>query len=255
MIKSTFIYGLKDPNTEQIRYIGKTSHPEKRLKHHISVRYNNHKSNWIQSLLKNNEKPILEIIDEVPISNWEFWEKHYIRLFKSLGAELVNSTEGGRGGEDDRKLRKDTIEKMRLAQLGKKHTEESKKKMSESAKRKAPISEKTREIHRKNSTGRKRSLSAIEKTASANRGRKNTQETKDIIRKKLEGRKVPSDVLIRRAKAQMKPIIQLDFSGNVVKEWNSVKDASREINPSNHGLSTCLKGKRKSWAGFKWEYK
>ena len=254
MTDTTYIYGLKDPRDEKIRYIGKTSHPKERLGHHIQVKYNNHKSNWIQSLLQIGLTPSMEIIDEVPISEWEFWEKHYMKLFKSFGADLVNSTEGGRGGKDNHNPSELTRERMRIAQLGKKHTEESKKKMSENRKG-IIVSDETRKKLSEVGKGRKMSAESIAKTASANRGRKNTQEVKDRISQKLKGRKIPQDVLIRRAKSQMKPILQFDIDNNFIKEWNSAKDAKLELNPANHGLSDVLKGKRKTWQGFKWEYK
>jgi hypothetical protein len=39
----------------------------------------------------------LEIIDEVPIDEWKFWEKYYILLFKSWGLNLKNKNNGGGG--------------------------------------------------------------------------------------------------------------------------------------------------------------
>lgn len=40
-------------------------------------------------------KPIIEIIDEVPVSEWEFWEIYWISQFKTWGFDLTNGTEGG----------------------------------------------------------------------------------------------------------------------------------------------------------------
>ena len=159
----------------------------------------------------------MEVIDEVNLEMWEFWEQYYISLFKSWGFNLVNSTDGG-GGSYNCSL--ETREKLRIA-----------------------------------STGRKQSPAAIAKTAAANRGRKNTEECKQKISKKLKGRKVPKDVLERRAKAQSKPIIQFDLEGNKIKEYPSVVSAKNDISPKNNGLSDCLKGKTKTWCGYKWKYK
>ena len=49
----TFIYGLCDPETNEIRYIGKSNQPKKRLQDHIysCERTVTHKNNWIKSLL------------------------------------------------------------------------------------------------------------------------------------------------------------------------------------------------------------
>lgn len=104
----TNIYVLKDPRTEQVRYVGKANNIESRLNNHIkqSIRYaennlhkgetiNFHKAHWILSLLKDGLKPIVELVCIVPVIKWGDMEKHYIKLFKSMGAKLVNETAGG----------------------------------------------------------------------------------------------------------------------------------------------------------------
>lgn len=47
-----YIYGLTDPITEEIRYIGKSIRPTERLSNHCNEKSNCHRSNWIQSLKK-----------------------------------------------------------------------------------------------------------------------------------------------------------------------------------------------------------
>lgn len=212
----TYIYTLSDPATGVVRYVGKTINPKKRLADHCSKRKSSrHKESWISSLRHKHQKPIMDIIDCVDFVAWEFWEIHYISLFRSWGFDLVNHDKGGRGSAS-----LETREKLRVA-----------------------------------STGRKQSSSAIAKTAAANRGRKNTEECKQRISEKLKGRKVPKDVLERRARAQSKPIIQFDLEGNKIKEYPSVVSAKNDISPKNNGLSDCLRGKTKTWCGYKWKYK
>lgn len=51
-----------------------------------------------------------------------------------------------------------------------------------------------------------------------------------------------------------KKIIQMDLSGNKVREWDSMQDAGR----AGFGVGnifSCCKGKRKTHKGFKWKYK
>jgi len=145
---STFIYGLVDPVSGFIRYIGKSDNPEHRLKSHIDNRNysNTHKNNWIKSLISKGVRPTMEIIDEVPYENWIAREIETITLFKSAGANLVNGTLGGEGVTQTPEIRKKISEsnkgrkgscgnkgktqsiearaKMRLAKLGRKHTPE-----------------------------------------------------------------------------------------------------------------------------------
>jgi hypothetical protein len=118
-----FIYDLKDPVTNHIRYIGKSNNPKNRFYRHIkeSKDFNNktHKANWIRILLKQGLKPEIILIDEVPKEQINFWEIHYIKLYKkyegSFGYDLTNTTEGGDGGSIK----------------GHKKSESTKKKMSE----------------------------------------------------------------------------------------------------------------------------
>jgi len=94
-----YIYTLSCPITNQIKYVGKSSNPKNRFCSHIneSKLKRTHKECWIFGLIKKQQKPILEILDEVEISEWEFWERHYICLIKSWGFNLVNGTDGGEG--------------------------------------------------------------------------------------------------------------------------------------------------------------
>jgi hypothetical protein len=54
---------------------------------------------------------------------------------------------------------------------------------------------------------------------------------------------------------QKKSIIQYDIQGNIIKEWESGKDAARELNINYKGINNCLRNKSKSSAGFIWKYK
>lgn len=98
--KLTQIYVLIDPRTDNIRYVGKTNDIKRRLVKHIcesKLSTKSHKKAWINQLLKLNLKPIIEVVDVVSIYEWEFWEQHYISLYKSWGFNLTNLTKGGGG--------------------------------------------------------------------------------------------------------------------------------------------------------------
>lgn len=118
------IYSLKDPITNQIRYIGKTKGNLKdRWYAHCSnyklEREKSHKNSWIISLKNVGKKPIIQLIDEVEESDWIFWEQFYISLFTTWGYNLTNMTKGGEGNLGGRGC------------LGYKHTEEAKQSISE----------------------------------------------------------------------------------------------------------------------------
>ena len=117
------IYTLKDPITNEVRYIGKTKRKlVDRMYSHTSnyklEKEKSYKNSWIKSLKNKNLKPIIEELDLVEENNWEFWEQFYINLFKSWGFKLTNMTRGGEGNSGGKGC------------LGYKHTEEAKKRIS-----------------------------------------------------------------------------------------------------------------------------
>lgn len=61
---------------------------------------------------------IIEILEEVEIQEWKFWESYYISLFKSWGFKLTNQNNGG-GGLTTVKFSKDRNMKISIANKGK----------------------------------------------------------------------------------------------------------------------------------------
>lgn len=98
---TVYIYALECP-AGKIRYIGKTNNPEKRLRKHISkARYNetkSHAANWIRSLLKRGEKPVMRLLTEMSDdADWVSAEISAIAHYKAEGCDLTNATAGGEG--------------------------------------------------------------------------------------------------------------------------------------------------------------
>lgn len=90
------IYGLIDPRTNNIRYVGKTKNSlQHRLKQHLSEtpERNTHKSNWIKSLKKEDLTPIIVQLDVCDETNWVEKEQYWISVF----TDLTNLTAGGDG--------------------------------------------------------------------------------------------------------------------------------------------------------------
>ena len=140
MINTTYIYFLHKGDNIPF-YIGKTVNIQNRLK--------NHKCKY--------KSPIyLEILEEVPSSEWKFWEEWYIDLFFTWGLDLQNKTRKGRGpgnrpctwgnkisqlkkgkipkwNEDEIKLRKIRLKGNQFT-LGYKYTESQKHSITEGRK-------------------------------------------------------------------------------------------------------------------------
>ena len=101
MNKPTYIYTLVDPITNEVRYVGRSVNPKKRYHRHLSEsRYGtrSHKKAWVRSLIQQDQKPILEIIETVPPDlPWQPREQYWIRHYRSKGIKLTNMSDGGDG--------------------------------------------------------------------------------------------------------------------------------------------------------------
>ena len=59
----------------------------------------------------------------------------------------------------------------------------------------------------------------------------------------------------RNIERSLKPILQYDRNGNFIKEYESIKQASEELNKNNSNIVACCKGKRKTAFNYIWKYK
>ncbi len=95
------IYGLRNPITQEIRYVGRSSSGLKRPGEHLrphKLKQKSHKSSWIKSLLKKNITPEIVILEEFESSNpLNIAEQKWIVVFKEFGHRLTNPTNGGDG--------------------------------------------------------------------------------------------------------------------------------------------------------------
>ncbi len=110
------IYGLIDPRTKELRYIGMSSNGLKRPKAHLYPSIYN-KSNtyvycWIKNLKKENLQPEIMVIDECSnYTDLQDLEVFYINYFKAIGCNLTNLREGGLGGKYGEKQSPEAIAK------------------------------------------------------------------------------------------------------------------------------------------------
>lgn len=149
----TKLYALLDPQTKELRYIGKTRKSlAVRLSNHLCDKTKNHRTNWLKSL---QNKPIIELLDEVQ-GNGAEEEVAMIGIARSLGCRLVNGTDGGDGGVT---LPPEAREKIRLARLGTKSSPETVEKIRKALK------------GNKNGLGYKHTPEALQKIQAASKAR------------------------------------------------------------------------------------
>lgn len=254
-MKNIFIYTLTDPITKNVRYVGQTSNIKARYYRHIyDAKLNglkNKRCSWIKSLLNNNTRPILDIIDIVEYKNWIFWEQYWISQFKVWGFDLVNSTEGGEGSYN-RNVSDLTKKKMSLVKKGKlpKNYEMF---------RKSSIKNGVIQYDLNGIIIKKWDYiqQAINKTKIKN--------IKNVVDKKrcsaggyiwrYENDKLTNQEVIniknKRASNNKKVIEQYSITNELIKTWPSYQSVKKIY---GH-IGSVLSGKRKTAGGFRWKYK
>lgn len=248
-MNTTNIYILIDPETNTVRYVGKANNIKQRYKAHLNKarKHQIHKKNWIESLKKKGLKPIVDIIDIVPIHEWIFWETYWISQFKAWGFNLINYTNGGEGctfGNQTsfkkghklgvgRVVSQETLNKMSLNRKGQKMSEEAKKKNSIFRKGKVPP-------YMKNGITedqRKR----MSKTQFKKGGIPWSVKNKGLIISKYR-----------------KPVQQFDLNGNFIADFSCCKEAAKVIKCNEQTIRNCCNNyniKPRIFRNYKWKYK
>jgi group I intron endonuclease len=254
------IYILIDPKDNFIRYVGQTTKTLKnRLNSHInkaksSPNKTTHKNTWIKSLLNQDLKPIIKLIDTVSENEWKEKEKFYIKKYKELGENLLNISEGGDSGSmPGGKRIWGSVEKY----------ENWKRKISETLKKRVISDEERKikaEICRKTHLGKKRNENtklklSINKIGDKNPmfGKKLSDERKKQISEFSKGKKLSIEVRKKISDSKLKkPVVQKDKDGNIIKIYSSLWEIKTTTNFKN--VNKVLKGLMKHCGGFKWEY-
>lgn len=270
-MRTIYIYSLKDPETNEIRYIGKTTNIKTRLKAHITRSKHNtyHSARWVQSVIKRGLKPIIELVEECTEDNWVEREKHWIAYYRER-FDLTNVLDGGEGGfivtRAGSKWTDKQRENNRKARLGVsiKHTNEGNKKRAEGvrkyyAKNKRPVLQYDldgnfiKEWESAVDAGKEIKISysdinrACKKenlTSAGFQWRYKEGEIKDKINK-----------YVKPESASNKAIIQLTKENEIIKEYKSIMDASRQTGVLNSSIQNCLSGRSQSAGGYKWKLK
>lgn len=129
LIADVFVYGLIDPVTNEMRYIGKTrcGLTEPRGYIRIAQKLNEaqrdgrrHVLRWICSLLRKEQVPKIEIIEYCDEQQLNDLEIAWIAFFRQIGCNLANMTDGGDGGR--RTKSDEERQKISLSLKGRKHS-------------------------------------------------------------------------------------------------------------------------------------
>lgn len=175
-----FIYTLSEPNTRQVRYVGKTFDLKCRFSQHIHRAKKNTQSyvyTWIRALMRNGELPIVDVLEEFhenDIEAWEQAERFWIETLRFYGCNLTNLDSGGGSG---RRASLSTRLKIGAHSSKRVHSPETRAKIAASCKARMTDAEKEHL--------RKVNLAS---------GFRHTEETKQLIAAAKVGKKRPAHV-------------------------------------------------------------
>jgi hypothetical protein len=268
------IYGLSSSeNPSDIRYIGKTTNLEKRLKKHLSnssLIEDSHKNNWILKELDKGNFITSTIIEEVEESNWEDKEIYWIAEYKKMGFKLTNSTIGGEG----LKLNEDIIAKSELIKknnyIKSKEKEIELFKITQSlnrwfGKRICPVCKNTvnhsskdlsdlLQLLKKSETKKCRSCASKEIKLSDEAKQKISNSKKNLSQEtRVKLSKIHKDKkLTQKMKDDLRKIksIKIICLNNGI-EYSSIKEAAEKLNCHASSISAILKGEKDNIKGYK----
>lgn len=177
-------------------------------------------------------------------------EKLEIQLIKE---HRSNNPEFGynieNGGKSVGTLAENTKEKLRLANIGKKASDEAKEHMRQAQKERVAAYGLAKGM---GGAGEKNPFY----------GKQHSEETKQILREKNGGTNSPwygkrhtAEEKQKIAKSRMKKVCQLDAHGNILATFDSLHDAAVHVGAkSQSAIGQCANGKRKQANGYIWKY-
>jgi hypothetical protein len=103
MVDKFIIYGLVDPRTGQLRYVGKSVKGLRRPRSHMAPwvlkkEGHTHKGHWVKSIVDAGLRPKIVIIEALDSPTALYEHEHFwVTYFRAMGCPLTNATDGGAG--------------------------------------------------------------------------------------------------------------------------------------------------------------
>ena len=85
-------------------------------------------------------------------------------------------------------------------------------------------------------------------------GLEHTKATRKLLSKLKTGTKLSEETKNKIAESNKIKVIQLDLGNNIIKIWDSAKDAGTNLDIHNTSITAVCKGKRNTAGGFMWKY-
>lgn len=187
------IYGLVDPRTLLVRYVGLASRGLKRARaHRVPSRLaeRSHKSSWIKSLLAAGLDYEIVVLEETSREALCDAERFWIAYGRACGWPLTNLTDGGDGALNPSA---ETRAKRSAALKGRYMSPEHRARIGDAHRGRVKSPEERRRLSEA-LRGKKRSAESIAKQFASRKGYKHSDETRAKIRVSNLGQKRPPSV-------------------------------------------------------------
>ena len=225
-------------------YIGQAVDIERRWGVHKSeLRGNYHDNKHLQSAWNKDGESNFEftIICECDENQLNTKEIDYIAKLKTYNPDFgYNKTYGGEGGrptEETRRKQSESLKGENHPMYGKHHSEEARRKQSEANK-----GENNPFYGKHHSAETKRKIS------------ENNGSRRPEVRAKIKGSNNGWYGKHGKDNPQSIPIVQLNKDEHLIRIWESSMEAERNGGFGNSNINHCLKGRQKTYKGYKWMY-
>lgn len=250
----TVIYALCDPDTHQIRYVGKSVRLYKRLCAHVSRSRTKvtkcHSSCWIRGLLDQGKLPVISILETIPVEvsdSWEDRETYWISRLRAEGHDLTNISEGGEGcasyGRLGKKNSPEHIEKSSSARRG--------KPFDNSAWKDKMIAGRRQYVKRSQENGISLSWGHHTDESKAKISASNKGRPKPIKPENLAAHRARTAAL-GKASAVSVDCLALDYS--LIHTYPSIVKASLDTGVGCTSIANCLAGRSLRAGPYRWRY-
>ena len=233
----TYIYALTGSDHIDVKYIGKSNDPKGRLKQHIynakKAKIPTYKQKWIRKLLKNGHDIECIVLEVCPLSNFVECETKWIKYFKEHNHKITNSDDTGQGNIG---RKKEIIDRASMK-----------------------ISKKVYQYDL-NGNFIKEYKSAREAGRALGKSHGNISKCCKGIFKHTAGfifryEKCEDIDCLEKPNAVRKKVVELCDKGNIIGEWDSICECSRETNINNGHISRCCNNKLKHIKGRYFQFK
>ena len=204
---------------------------------------------------ENFEREILEFVDSR--EELKKREEEVVNLDEIAKKDCMNLTIGGEGGDrrTGKKHKKESIEKIRSSLKGKTKSEETKNKIRQSSKGRGLGKKLSQEIKDKISLSKKgipSKLKGVPRSEEVKRKISENLKGKNTGKRKPMTEEVKNKIGIANKYKCTKKVVQINKKGNVVRVWNSISEAEKEL--GTYHIGKVCNGIRKTSGGFYWKF-